>query len=196
MATTQTQQDTALSPPPEGWQQEVTRLSDLFSQTMTKILSQRLLDEMPEAQAAELTLPQLHALRHIWLHERILIGKMAEGMDISFPSATNMVKRLEEKGLVQRHINPDDRREVNVLLTPDGCDLISRIEQERVRRLTDVLQRMDAAEQSGLLNGLRQFVRLAVGDDVCTAEDICLRCGWRATDNCPVAQAIPLFACR
>lgn len=176
--------------------QSAARLGDLFGQLMTKTLSRRLLKEMPEAQRFDLTFAQMNALRYIWQHERVLVGDLAEGLDISFPSATNMVKRLEEKGLAQRAINPRDRREVEILLSGEGCALVERFENERVSRFTAFLERMEETERLAFLDGLQKFVRFAVGDDACTADDICLRCGWRASAQCPLAEIIPLFLCK
>ncbi len=176
--------------------QDAARLADLFGQLMTKTLSLRLLDEMPTAREMELTLPQMHALHHLWRHEKVRIGELAAGLEISFPSATNMVKRLADKGLVARIVNPGDRREVEVVLTDRGCALAESFEAERLHRFTALLERMEAGERDAFIAGLYRFVRLAVGEDVCTADEICLRCGRRASADCPLAEAIPLFVCR
>lgn len=187
---------TTLETAPSDEPQDVTRLADLFSQFMSKTLRQRLLVELPEAVQHDLTLAQAMALRYLWLHEKVFIGELADGLETSYPSATNMVTRLEEKGLVRRLADPNDRRAVQAALTESGRTLAEQLENERKERFDRILERMSEGEREALLCGLRRFVLLAADSDACTANDICLRCGWRASADCPLSEIIPLFACR
>lgn len=176
--------------------QDAVRLLDLVAQLMSKTLRRRLLDTMPAARRIGMTLPQFHALRYLWLHPRVFMGELADGLDISYPSATNMVKRLAEKDLVARVTNPADRREVEVVLTEAGRALITDIENERIARLTQILEAMGETNRAAFLEGMRQFITHALGEDSGTAREICLRCGWCSSEACPIAQGIPLFLCK
>lgn len=169
------------------------RAADLFAQIMHKTLSVRLVAEITEQQVS---LPQVHAMRHIWLHHDVLMGDLAQGLGISYPSATNMVKRLERQGLVERTVNPSDRREVEVRLTQKGDAICQRMEDERVARLERVLERMAEPERDALLRGLQAFIVTAVSDHDEVAQDVCLRCGLRASPTCPVAGSHILSICR
>lgn len=175
---------------------EAARAADLFAQLMSKTFCQRILAEMPEAREMELTLAQLEAMRYVWRHENVLMGMLAAGLEISYPSATNMAKRLEEKGLVRRMINPEDRREVAVILTERGSALTAAIEHARIARFAHLLERLAEPERAAFLEMLRHFILLAVEDNPCTADEICLRCGRLASNDCPLAEIIPLFACK
>lgn len=162
---------------------EAARVSDLFAHIMTRVLSGRVVAEVSRD---EVSTPQMHALRYLWLHREVLMGDLAEGLGITYPSATNMVKRLERRGLVRRIINPADRREVEVRLTESGARLVEAVEAERLERLQKTLDAMPEAEREALLEGLRSFVETAVrvlGD---IRADICLKCGLRASPQCPV----------
>jgi DNA-binding MarR family transcriptional regulator len=177
----------------EDWTDDVVRVSDLFVQIMYKTLSQRLIAELTDA---KVSLPQIQALRYIWLHQNVLIGDLAEGLDISYPSATNMVNRLERQALVERVVNPADRREVQVQLTQRGTELTEQMETERINRLREVMEEMSPEERRSLLEGLRRFVTLAVGDDRDMAHDVCLRCGARASATCPIAEIHAMHICQ
>ncbi|MFN8557109.1 MAG: MarR family transcriptional regulator [Dehalococcoidia bacterium] len=48
------------------------------------------------------------------------IGALAERLQIQHHSAGELVDRLEERGLVERERNDDDRRRVLVRVTPEG----------------------------------------------------------------------------
>jgi DNA-binding MarR family transcriptional regulator len=177
----------------EDWADEAVRLSDLFAQIMYKTLSQRLIAELTEE---TVSLPQMQAMRYIWLHPRVLMGDLAAGLSVSYPSATNMVNRLERQQLVERVVNPQDRREVEVQLTERGRQLAERVEQERISRMREVLSRMSEQERAALLSGLHRFIGLAVGNDPEAAHDICLRCGAHASPDCPIAEVHTLPICR
>lgn len=161
------------------------RISDLFANIMHSVLGRELIAEISSDQVS---LAQVHALRYIWLHETVRIGDLADGLGVSYPSATNMVSRLERLGLAERLPNPSDRREVGVRLTVSGDLLTNRMEQERQARIASILERLPPADREALVQGLTSFVLAAAGDDPEVARGICLRCGSRSAEDCPVAE--------
>ncbi|GIV19114.1 MAG: hypothetical protein KatS3mg023_0865 [Armatimonadota bacterium] len=169
------------------------RVSNLFAQIMTKSLSERLVAELTHE---EITLPQLQAMRYIWLHRNATVGEVADGLDISYPSATNMLNRLVRKGLVTRHGNPADRRFVEVQLTEKGERLTRQVEEERTARLMQVLDEMSPEERQSLIDGLTAFILATVEKDKQVIEEICLRCGVQANGNCPISEVYPSVGCR
>jgi DNA-binding MarR family transcriptional regulator len=169
------------------------RASDLFVQVMQRVLLERL---VAEAAHDSISLTQLLALRYIWLHNNVLIGHIAEGLHVSYPSVTNLINRMERAGLVVREHSEHDRREVQVRLTEEGRATIEMLERERIRRFDSVIQSMAPKDREALLSGLAAFVVAAVGEDSGTAEDICLRCGRGASADCPIAQSHSIDFCR
>ena len=85
------------------------------------------------------------------------MGKIASGSWSTPPSVTNVITRLEHRGLVERRLSPDDRRVVLATITPDG--------QALVREATEALKqasfgaarphRRQAAEVTSTLRALR-----------------------------------------
>jgi len=177
----------------DEWNDEAVRVSDLFVAILYKTLSQHLVAQLTES---KVSLPQIQAMRYIWLHDHVLIGDLADGLSISYPSATNMVNRLEKQGFVARIVNPSDRREVEVKLSVRGRSLTEQIEEERVVRLRKVLADMPVDDKDALLRGLYSFICTAVGGDESNAREICLRCGSKASDSCPVAHEHILSKCQ
>jgi DNA-binding MarR family transcriptional regulator len=169
------------------------RVADLFAHIVNRTLSQRIIAELTDD---SVSLAQVQAMRYVWLHNNVLMGDLAEGLAISYPSATNMVKRLERQGLVERLVNPVDRREVEVRLTSRGSEICECMENERVSRVKHVLEAMEAVDRRALMDGLSRFVVAAAGDDDAIAQDVCLRCGVRAAPSCPIAQTHILSICR
>lgn len=48
------------------------------------------------------------------------IGELADFLQVRHHSVVGLVDRAESLGLVRRQVNPEDRREVRILLTADG----------------------------------------------------------------------------
>jgi DNA-binding MarR family transcriptional regulator len=55
---------------------------------------------------------------------RIRMGELADNLLLSRGGATRLVARLEDAGLVEREIPPDDRRATYAVITPKGMELL------------------------------------------------------------------------
>lgn len=69
------------------------------------------------------------------------MGQLAEHEGITKPSATGIVGRLLEKGLVERRSDPSDRRSTIVAISPAASQLL---EQRRRERTAYLASRIDA----------------------------------------------------
>lgn len=70
--------------------------------------------------------------------DTIAINELAAQLMIRHHSAVGLVDRLEKKGLVVRRIDPDDRRKVNVGVTPRGTRLfegLAAVHRAELRRI-------------------------------------------------------------
>ena len=118
-------------------------------------------------------------MRYARFHPYVTVGDIAHDMQISYPSATNMVNRLARKGLVKKEDDLKDRRSVRVFLTEKGEAIVTAVDEERASRFSKVLEMMDAEKKDQLLNGLHSFVQTALDASVSTPDEICLRCGFK-----------------
>lgn len=168
-------------------------VAQVFLQAMYTSIGERLLEELAES---DLTYSQMQALRYLATHRRVTVGDLAEGLNISYPSATNMVHRLEKKGLIRRVANPRDRRQVGLLLTDEGRSLIERVDAERRQRFARVLATMSDTERHAFINGLSAFIRAGVGAGILNAGDACLHCGTSADPTCPLVLLHSPEICR
>ncbi|MCE7008888.1 MarR family transcriptional regulator [Kibdelosporangium philippinense] len=87
---------------------------------------------------AGLSLSQLTLLDAVLAHGPLLVGQIATHAGVSGPSATRMLKQLEQDGVVVRRRSPEDERKVVVDLTEHGRELVE--EQHRALRES---QRLD-----------------------------------------------------
>ncbi len=89
------------------------------------------------------------------------VSRLAHCLDVSPASATGMVDRMVERGLVERVRDEADRRVVLVRLAPPGRALLEKIGSRGRAGLARVLERLDEDELVALKTGLAAFVGAA-----------------------------------
>ena len=77
-------------------------------------------------------------------------------------SVTNAITRLEQRGLVERRLSPDDRRVVLATITPDGQALV-REATEALNQASFGLPGLTAGQAAEVTSALRAL-RVAAGD--------------------------------
>jgi DNA-binding MarR family transcriptional regulator len=71
---------------------------------------------------------QHFALRALWQQEGITHSELAEWLNVRPATVTNMVKRMEKAGLVERRRDAEDERVSRVYLTEAGRDVQDAVE--------------------------------------------------------------------
>lgn len=66
------------------------------------------------------------------------------------PAITQMVKRLESDGLLERRADPRDARAVLIQLTPRGEQIIAARRDARVQQLSNLLNRLSPEERGAI----------------------------------------------
>ena len=105
--------------------------------------------------AGSLSIVHLHVLTILESAEALPMGKLAEALDVSVASATGIIDRMEQRGLVERGQQADDRRVVLVRATPAGLAVFSDLEEQRRAGITRILERLTDDELAAFLKGLR-----------------------------------------
>jgi DNA-binding MarR family transcriptional regulator len=130
-----------------------------------------LLDEMTAWSPAErvrifrtwlrgsLSLIHLHVLTVLEVEGSMAMGRLAEALDVSVASATGIVDRMEQRGLVERQAQTTDRRVIEVHPTAPGAAVFDDLLTERRAHLEVVLGELSDRELASLLVGLRALHR-------------------------------------
>jgi len=84
---------------------------------------------------------------------------LAEAMDVSQASATGIVDRMEQRGLVERQRDAEDRRVVRVAIIDEGRRLVAGMANERREHLAQMLAEFTDDELAAFLTGARAMRR-------------------------------------
>lgn len=76
--------------------------------------------------------------------------QIAEQEGIAKPSATGIVGRLVDKGLVDRSVDPADRRSSLVAISGSGSDLLTQRRRERTAYLARWIDALDETDRAVL----------------------------------------------
>ncbi|MER6142800.1 MarR family transcriptional regulator [Streptomyces sparsogenes] len=113
-----------------------------------------------------LTLTQLRALVVLDGCGPAKLAELAAGLGVNPSTALRTVARLESRGLVDRQVNPDSRREVVLRLTDGGAELVARVLEYRRGEIAVLVDRLPPAERAGLARGLRALSAVADEPDL------------------------------
>ncbi len=79
---------------------------------------------------SELSMPQIQMITMIHKRKQVSVTGLSALLSVSPPSASTMVDRLVEKGVVKREPSEVDRRKVVISLTPEAIDKIEIIQEK------------------------------------------------------------------
>ncbi|MGN6576073.1 MAG: MarR family winged helix-turn-helix transcriptional regulator [Nocardioides sp.] len=118
-----------------------------------------------------LTLPQFRMLVVLDRADAMNISRLGEHLDVIPSTAMRMVDRLAAAGMVRRDASSSNRREVLVMLTPEGRRVVRRVTRRRRNELARIVQALAPAEQRKLVSALSAFTA-AGGEPVVDGTDL------------------------
>ncbi|MFC0622859.1 MarR family transcriptional regulator [Kribbella deserti] len=80
---------------------------------------------------------------------------------VTQPAMTQLVTRLERDGLAVRSPDPSDRRAVLVQITPAGAATVEARRQQRMSRLTALVDQLEPSHRKALAASLPALLELA-----------------------------------
>jgi DNA-binding MarR family transcriptional regulator len=102
-----------------------------------------------------LTYTQFIVLMALWEQDNISISQLAKTTRLSKATMTPLLKRLEQKSLIERQTLPENERQKNIVLTESGRDLskqstsitkkafcLSRLSAEQAKQVIEICQQL------------------------------------------------------
>jgi DNA-binding MarR family transcriptional regulator len=127
----------------------------LLVDELTAVTPERHLHQMRHWPGGRMSLVHLNVLFVLSGEGPLPMNRLAELLDVSQASATGIVDRMEQRGLVARERDAEDRRVVHVVLKPQGEGLIASLASERRDKLLCLLDALADDDAAALLRGLR-----------------------------------------
>ncbi len=124
-----------------------------------------------EWESLELTAAQLKVLFTLAFENQATIGMVAHTLRISPPTASHLVDRLVQAGLVERVESTRDRRSTLASLTEKGEMMVSRLRQGRLDRLRGWLTQLGTQDIAALEQGLHALLRVMRSTSAQASED-------------------------
>lgn len=123
----------------------------------------RVLTPMTEAVAIERGLRQgefdvLTALRRVGSPYTLIPSELSDMLMMSRAGMTNRLDRLEAAGLVERTLDPADRRSFRISLTESGLKLVDEAMTEHAANLHRLAKGLSEEELTALSDGLRKLL--------------------------------------
>lgn len=104
---------------------------------------------------AHRTFAQKRALAQLYHSKGSSLGELAQAVGLSPPATSEMIDRLVEEGLVARAVNPTDRRQVVIQLTPAARAIGDKVHEIHRAQVQSALDRMAPEERPVFVRSLR-----------------------------------------
>ncbi len=111
---------------------------------------------------AGLSFAQYRVLMHLFFAEQmgdrceLNPSEISERQGVSRNTMSALIRNLEEEGLVERRLDPDDRRRFNISLTENGRSLVTDHARQHLARIGSCFTVLTPDEQESLFRLLRR----------------------------------------
>jgi MarR family transcriptional regulator, organic hydroperoxide resistance regulator len=109
----------------------------------------------------DVTMPQIKIMFILYIHGPSRMSDLASELDVTLPTATNLVDRLVDKNYVSRENQTADRRVVLCRLTEAGQKAIGRIWESSRLRSQALLEEMDSSKLEMFIEVLEDMLKSA-----------------------------------
>ena len=102
-----------------------------------------------------ISMTHLHLMTLLETHGPLPMSRVAELLGCGLPTATGIVSRMEERRLVERQHDAEDRRVVTLRLADEGAAEIRELQLTRRQRMATALAHLSDSERQQLLLSVR-----------------------------------------
>ena len=108
-----------------------------------------------QCQAHGLSMTHFHILALLEAEGPTPMSRLADQLGVAFSNLTGIVSRMEERGIVERVHDAEDRRVVLAQLTPVGREVVLKVEATRLEHMRQLVGALTADEQQTVLGALK-----------------------------------------
>jgi DNA-binding MarR family transcriptional regulator len=119
------------------------KLADIF----TALQRCFLMNLSKELARGKVSFPQYFLLGYLGVQKNLTMSEIAAKMGHTTAAATGLVDRLEKLGYAKRSHANQDRRKIEVQITPAGLCLVAQIREDMVTGLREMMRLLSPEEQ-------------------------------------------------
>jgi DNA-binding MarR family transcriptional regulator len=108
-----------------------------------------------QCQAHGLSMTHFHILAVLEAEGPTPMSRLADQLGVAFSNLTGIVSRMEERGIVERVHDAEDRRVVLAQLTSHGRDIVQKVEATRLEHMRQLVGALTSDEQHTVLGALK-----------------------------------------
>lgn len=109
------------------------------------------------------TRAQWWVLAHLSRHDGMMQTQLADVLDVGKASLGTLIERLDQAGMIERTLDPTDKRAKRVFLTRAANQLVRRMTQEELRFNTQILEKLKSHERDELIR-LLAMVKISLSE--------------------------------
>jgi DNA-binding MarR family transcriptional regulator len=118
------------------------------------------------AKVCGLTIPQVMVLNSIDQLGDVTVKRISDEVSLSQATVTTILNRLEDRDLLERVRNPDDKRIVNARLTPAGKTALKASPPLLHESFIQRFERLSKREKSEILSSLQTIAGMMDAEDI------------------------------
>ena len=118
------------------------------------------------AKTIGLTSPQIILLQTIQSHDNTTNSVLAKEMSVSQSTVTNILDRLEARGLVYRERSSEDKRKVHAALTPEGIEILKDAPIPLQDKFTQQFDNLQVWEQTMIISSLQRIAQMMSAESI------------------------------
>lgn len=108
-----------------------------------------------QCQAHGLSMTHFHVLAVLEADGPTPMSRLADQLGVAMSNLTGIVGRMEERGIVERVHDDEDRRVVQAQLTPFGREIVRKVEATRLEHMRQLVGALTLDEQHTVLAALK-----------------------------------------
>lgn len=135
----------------DGFEEKIMEVKDFYIEFFKKTL---VMDGRKSG--LDFTLSEIKALSAFRGDKDYTMGELSKNAQVAMPSMTEMVDKLEKRGIAERYRDGNDRRVVKVGLTSKGRRLRKKFMQRRLKDMKEFFGKLSEGELSDLIKSLKR----------------------------------------
>ncbi|PCK21465.1 MarR family transcriptional regulator [Bacillus pumilus] len=140
--------------------QLIQRYADVYLMMEKKVSSM-----ITEKLDKELTLDQYYSLRYINLHPGCTSTDLAYVCNVNKSAVTSMTNRLFTKNYIVREHDQADRRNVRLYVSPEGKDVVSRMEKQLQDLVRSYFEKLEEKEMESFIQTYEKIYQVIIEEE-------------------------------